>query len=116
MGMLRTGLTMTAVAGVLLGGTFVPSAAAADPNTCPRGKACGWSGKNRTGERRVNTLTPGCYALNRINRSVSNQTNYRVELWNATTGCQQGTKLATLNPGTYADNPGAVNSIAVYAR
>lgn len=116
MGMIRSGLTMTAVAGLLLGGSLATPAAAADPNTCPQGYACGWSGKNRTGERKVNSLTPGCYALNRINRSVSNQTNYRVELWHATTGCQQGTKLATLKPHTYADNPGDVNSIAVYAQ
>ncbi|MFE9683069.1 peptidase inhibitor family I36 protein [Streptomyces sp. NPDC006285] len=114
MSILRKSLTLTAVAGALLGGTFVSPAAAADPNTCPKGYACGWTGANRTGERAVNSLTPGCYPLNRINRSVSNQTSYRVELWHVTSGCGTGTKLATLKPGTYADNPGAVNGIAVY--
>lgn len=114
MSILRKSLTLTAVAGALLGGTFVTPAAAADPNTCPKGYACGWTGANRTGERAVNSLTPGCYPLNRINRSVSNQTSYRVELWHVTSGCGTGTKLATLKPGTYADNPGAVNGIAVY--
>jgi len=37
-----------------------------------------------------------------------------VVLWHVTTGCGSGTKLATLNPGTYADNPGAVTGIEVY--
>ncbi|WP_106972454.1 peptidase inhibitor family I36 protein [Streptomyces yerevanensis] len=114
MGMLRKSLTLTAMAGALLSGALVTPAAAADPNTCPQGYACGWTGKNRTGERRVNSLTPGCYPLERVNRSVSNQTSYRVELWNVTTGCNTGTKLATLKPGTYADNPGKVTGIAVY--
>ena len=114
MSMLRKSLTLTAVAGALLGGTFVTPAAAADPNTCPSGYACGWTGANRTGERHVNSLTPGCYPLERINRSVSNQTSYRVELWHNTNGCGSGTKLVTLNPHTYSDNPGAVNGIAVY--
>ncbi|MEU0003389.1 peptidase inhibitor family I36 protein [Streptomyces sp. NPDC006314] len=113
MSMLRKSLTLAAVTGALLGGAFVPPAAA-DPNTCPQGYACGWSGANRTGTRHVNSLTPGCYPLQRVNRSVSNQTSYRVELWHITTGCGHGTKLATLNPGHYADNPGAVTGIAVY--
>lgn len=114
MSVLRKSLTLTAVAGTLLGGTFVTPAAAADPNTCPKGYACGWTGANRTGERHVNSLTPGCYPLERVNRSVSNQTSYRVELWHVSGGCGSGTKLATLKPGTYADNPGAVTGIAVY--
>ncbi|MFE1288669.1 peptidase inhibitor family I36 protein [Streptomyces sp. NPDC058751] len=114
MSMLKKSLTMAAVTGALLGGTFVTPAAAADPNTCPRGYACGWTGANRTGERHVNSLTPGCYPLQRVNRSVSNQTSYRVVLWHVAGGCGSGTKLATLNPGTYADNPGAVTGIEVY--
>ncbi|MGW3209549.1 peptidase inhibitor family I36 protein [Streptomyces sp. NPDC001135] len=113
MSTLRKSLTLAAVTGALLGGAFV-TPAAADPNTCPKGYACGWTGANRTGTRHVNSLTPGCYPLQRVNRSVSNQTSYRVELWHITTGCGQGTKLATLNPGHYADNPGAVTGIAVY--
>ncbi|MFG2120898.1 peptidase inhibitor family I36 protein [Streptomyces sp. NPDC048710] len=31
-------------------------AAAADPNTCPKGKFCGWSGTNRTGTRTVHNV------------------------------------------------------------
>ncbi|MEU0911367.1 peptidase inhibitor family I36 protein [Streptomyces althioticus] len=44
-------MTTVALAGALLGGSFATPAAAADPNTCPKGKVCGWTGKNRTGTR-----------------------------------------------------------------
>ncbi|GAA3901773.1 hypothetical protein GCM10022244_09950 [Streptomyces gulbargensis] len=99
--------------GALLGGAFVTPAAAADPNTCPRGKVCGWSGVNRTGVRTVLSVTPGCMPF-KTARSVSNQTSYRIEFWKITTGCGAGTRLVTLKPGTYADNPGTVTGIAVW--
>ncbi|MEV5384280.1 peptidase inhibitor family I36 protein [Streptomyces sp. NPDC052721] len=54
-------------------------AAAADPKTCPQGKACGWSGTNRTGTRTVLSVTPSCLPFTAA-RSVSNQTSYRIEL------------------------------------
>lgn len=78
MSMFKKSLTTVAVAGALLGGTFVTPAAAADPNTCPRGKVCGWSGVNRTGTRTVLSVTPGCMPF-KTARSVSNQTSYRIE-------------------------------------
>lgn len=109
----KKSLTTVAVAGALLGGTFVTPAAAADPNTCPRGKVCGWSGVNRTGTRTVLSVTPGCMPF-KTARSVSNQTSYRIEFWKITTGCGAGTRLVTLKPGTYADNPGTVTGIAVW--
>ncbi|MFE9922332.1 peptidase inhibitor family I36 protein [Streptomyces sp. NPDC005774] len=116
MNMLKKSLTTVAVAGTLLGGAFVTPAAAADPNTCTKGYFCGWSGANRTGARIVYNLTPGCYPLDKIAKSVSNQTPYRIEFWNATTGCATGTKRITLGPGTYSDNPGTINSVAIYAK
>jgi hypothetical protein len=116
MSVLRKSLTTVAVTSALLGGAFATPAAAADPNTCPKGKVCGWSGTNRTGTRTVESVTPGCYPLQTA-RSVSNQTSYRMEFWHATTGCGAGTRLVTLNPGTYSDNTrGTVTGIAVYAR
>ncbi|MFB7576703.1 peptidase inhibitor family I36 protein [Streptomyces sp. NPDC056165] len=114
MNMLRKSLTTVAVASALLGGAFATPAAAADPNTCTKGYVCGWSGTNRTGTRTVMYVTPGCYPLDKIAKSVSNQTQYRIVFWNATLGCATGTKRVTLGPGTYSDNPGTVNSIEVY--
>ncbi|MGC9543238.1 peptidase inhibitor family I36 protein [Streptomyces sp. UG1] len=116
MSMLKKGLTTVAVAGVLLAGAFATPAAAADPNTCPSGKVCGWSGKNRTGTRTVYSVTPGCYPF-KAARSVSNQTPYRIEFWHITpgTGCNVGTKLFTLKPRTYSDNTrSTVTGIGVY--
>ncbi|MFJ4625052.1 MULTISPECIES: peptidase inhibitor family I36 protein [unclassified Streptomyces] len=115
MSMLRKSLTTAAVAGVLVGGVFASPASAADPNTCPKGKVCGWSGKNRTGTRNVMSVTPGCYPFTTA-KSVSNQTTYKIEFWHITpgTGCDVGTRLVTLKPGTYSDNPGTVTGIAVY--
>ncbi|WP_329614719.1 hypothetical protein OG244_17590 [Streptomyces brevispora] len=49
---------------------------------------------------------PGCYPFTAA-RSVSNQTSYRIVLWHISTGCGEGTKLLTLNPGTYTDNTGS---------
>ncbi|GGK73712.1 peptidase inhibitor family I36 protein [Streptomyces flaveus] len=116
MSVLRKSLATVAVAGALLGGTFATPAAAADPNTCPSGKVCGWSGTNRTGTRTVKSVTPGCYPFTTA-RSVSNQTSYRIEFWSITTGCNNGTRRVTLGPRTYSDNTrGAVTGIAVYAR
>ncbi|MGW5429475.1 peptidase inhibitor family I36 protein [Streptomyces sp. NPDC004059] len=118
MSVLRKGLTTVAVAGALLGGAFATPAAAADPNTCPQGKVCGWSGTNRTGHRTVVSVTPGCYPFITA-RSVSNQTSYRVEFWHITpgTGCGVGTRLVTLQPHTYSDNThGTVTGIEVWAR
>ncbi|MGW1188558.1 peptidase inhibitor family I36 protein [Streptomyces sp. NPDC002559] len=106
MSMLRRSLTTAAVAGALLGGTFVAPAAAADPKTCPKGYFCGWSGTNRTGTRTVYSEDPGCYPF-KAARSVSNQTSHRIVLWHISTGCGEGTKLLTLNPGTYSDNTGS---------
>ncbi|BDH05406.1 hypothetical protein HEK131_26330 [Streptomyces seoulensis] len=103
-----------AVAAALLGGTFATPAAAADPNTCPQGKFCGWSGTNRTGTRTVYSKSPGCYPLDAIARSVSNQTSYTIEFWDVTTGCDTGTKRVTLKPGTYSDNPGTIDGVGVY--
>jgi hypothetical protein len=114
MSMLRKSLTIPAVAGALLSGTFVAPAAAADPNTCPKGSLCGWSGTNRTGTRTVYAKAPGCYPFTAA-RSVSNQTSHRVVLWHISTGCGEGTKLLTLQPGTYTDNTGStVTGIEVY--
>ncbi|WP_406365647.1 peptidase inhibitor family I36 protein [Streptomyces sp. NBC_00645] len=105
-----------ALASALLGGAFVTPAAAADPNTCPSGKVCGWSGANRTGTRTVHSVTPGCYPITSA-RSVSNQTSYRIEFWHITTGCGAGTRLLTLQPHTYSDNTrSTATGIAVYAR
>ncbi|KUN87615.1 hypothetical protein AQJ66_08165 [Streptomyces bungoensis] len=118
MSVLRKSLTTAAVAGVLLGGAFATPASAADANTCPQGKVCGWSGKNRTGTRTVLSVTPGCYPFTTA-RSVSNQTSYRVVLWHITpgTGCAVGTRLLTLKPHSYSDNPGStVTGIEVYAQ
>jgi len=112
---LKKGVTTVALAGALLGGSFATPAAAADPNTCPKGKVCGWTGKNRTGTRTVETVTPGCYPF-KTARSVSNQTKYRIEFWDITLGCGAGTKRVTLKPGTYSDNPGVIDGIAVYAK
>ncbi|MEV5428369.1 peptidase inhibitor family I36 protein [Streptomyces sp. NPDC052701] len=115
MSMLRKILATVTVTGALLGGAFV-TPAAADPNTCPEGKVCGWSGTNRTGTRTVLSVTPGCYPFTTA-RSVSNQTSYRIEFWHITTGCGAGTRLVTLQPNTYSDNTGStVTGIAVYAR
>ncbi|MFD5536897.1 peptidase inhibitor family I36 protein [Streptomyces sp. NPDC127079] len=111
----KKSLTTVAVTGALLGGAFATPAAAADPNTCPKGHFCGWSGKNRTGTRTVYSETPGCIPLDYIARSVSNQTSYTLVFWNVTTGCRGGTKLVTLKPGTYSDNPGSANSVEIYA-
>lgn len=116
MSALKKILTTMAVTGTLLGGSFATPAAAADPNTCPSGKICGWSGKNRTGTRTVYSVTPGCYPFEAA-KSVSNQTPYRIELWKITpgTGCNVGTLLLTLKPRTYSDNPGdTVTGIGVY--
>jgi hypothetical protein len=114
MSVLRKSLTTVAVAGALLGGTFATPAAAADPNTCPQGKVCGWSGTNRTGTRTVYSVTPGCDRFIPA-RSVSNQTSHRIEFWHITGGCDVGTKLVTLKPGTYSDNThGTVTGIGVY--
>ncbi|MYW16283.1 peptidase inhibitor family I36 protein [Streptomyces sp. SID161] len=114
MSMLKKSLTTVAVTGALLGGAFATPAAAADPNTCPKGKFCGWSGTNRTGTRTVYSEKPGCYPLDHIARSVSNQTSYTLVFWKATLGCRTGTKLVTLKPGTYSNNPGSANSVEVY--
>ncbi|MGW4564521.1 peptidase inhibitor family I36 protein [Streptomyces sp. NPDC004561] len=105
MSVFKKSLTTVAVAGALLAGAFATPAAAADPNTCPKGKVCGWSGTNRTGTRTVLSVSPGCYPFNDA-RSVSNQTSYRIVFWHITpgTGCAVGTKLLTLKPGTYSDN------------
>ncbi|MGW4722426.1 peptidase inhibitor family I36 protein [Streptomyces sp. NPDC004291] len=113
MSILRKSLTTVAVASALLGGIFVTPAAAADPNTCPKGNVCGWSGANRTGTRTVMSVTPGCSPF-KTAKSVSNQTRYKIEFWSITTGCGQGRKLVTLQPGTYSDNPGTVTGIAIY--
>ncbi|MGN9760781.1 peptidase inhibitor family I36 protein [Streptomyces sp. SD31] len=116
MSVLRKSLTAVALAGALVGGAFATPAAAADPKTCPSGKVCGWSGKNRTGTRTVLSVTPGCYPF-KTARSVSNQTSYRIEFWHITpgTGCNVGTKLFTLKPHTYSDNTGStVTGIGVY--
>ncbi|MFF9122681.1 peptidase inhibitor family I36 protein [Streptomyces sp. NPDC014889] len=118
MSMLKKSLTTVAVAGALLGGTFATPAAAADPNTCPKGNVCGWSGTNRTGTRTVMSVTPGCYPFTGA-KSVSNQTSYRIEFWHITpgTGCGYGTRLVTLQPGYYSDNPGnTVTGIEVWAK
>ncbi|MGV9450091.1 peptidase inhibitor family I36 protein [Streptomyces sp. NPDC003635] len=115
MSILSKSLMTVAVTGALLGGALA-TPAAADPNTCPQGKVCGWTGKNRTGDRTVRSVTPGCYPFATA-RSVSNQTNYRIEFWHATLGCGAGTRLVTLGPHTYSDNTrGTVTGIAVYAR
>ncbi|MFE2299471.1 peptidase inhibitor family I36 protein [Streptomyces sp. NPDC059445] len=116
MNALKKSLTMLAVTGAMLSGALATPAAAADPNTCPQGKVCGWSGKNRTGTRTVMSVTPGCYPFTTA-RSVSNQTSYRIEFWHITpgTGCDVGTRLVTLRPHTFSDNPGnTVTGIAVY--
>ncbi|MEU5630822.1 peptidase inhibitor family I36 protein [Streptomyces rishiriensis] len=42
----------------------------------PNGQFCGWSGTNRTGTRTVYSESPGCYPLDHIAKSVSNQTSY----------------------------------------
>ncbi|MFF3613729.1 peptidase inhibitor family I36 protein [Streptomyces sp. NPDC002580] len=118
MTMLKKSLTMMALTGALLGGALATPAAAVDPNTCPSGKVCGWSGKNRTGTRTVMSVTPGCYPFTTA-RSVSNQTSYRIEFWHITpgTGCGTGSRLVTLGPHTYSDNPGStVTGIEVYGR
>ncbi len=115
MSMLKKSLTAVAVAGALLGAAFVTPAAAADPRTCPSGKVCGWSGANRTGTRTVMTVSPGCSPF-RTARSVSNQTSYRIDFWKVTTGCGHGTKLVSLRPGTYSDNPGTVTGIEIWGR
>ncbi|MFK4099841.1 peptidase inhibitor family I36 protein [Streptomyces sp. NPDC019531] len=114
MSMLKTSLTTVALTAALLGGALATPAAAADPNTCPTGKFCGWSGKNRTGTRTVYSEKPGCYPLDHIAKSVSNQTSYKLVFWKATLGCATGTKLVTLKPGTYSDNPGSANSVEIY--
>ncbi|WP_078992616.1 peptidase inhibitor family I36 protein [Streptomyces sp. MMG1121] len=115
MSLLKKSLTTVAVTGALLAGAFATPAAAADPNTCPKGKVCGWSGTNRTGTRTAISVTPGCYPFGTF-RSVSNQTSYRIEFWHATTGCHAGTRLVTLKPGTYSDNThGTVTGIEVWA-
>ncbi|WP_079249204.1 peptidase inhibitor family I36 protein [Streptomyces sp. IMTB 2501] len=114
MSVLRKSLTTAAVAGALLGGIFATPAAAADPNTCPKGKFCGWSGTNRTGTRTVYSETPSCIPLDHIARSASNQTSYTLVFWKATLGCATGTKLVTLKPGTYSDNLGSANSVEIY--
>ncbi|MGV9337840.1 peptidase inhibitor family I36 protein [Streptomyces sp. NPDC003688] len=114
MSVLKKSLTTIAVAGALLGGTFATPASAADPNTCPKGKFCGWSGTNRTGTRTVYSESPGCYPLDHIAKSVSNQTSYTIEFWDVKLGCNDGTKRVTLKPGTYSDNPGAMNSVGIY--
>ncbi|MFB7289655.1 peptidase inhibitor family I36 protein [Actinacidiphila glaucinigra] len=101
------------MASLLLGGAAATPAAAADPNTCPKGNFCGWSGVNRTGTRTVYSKTPGCYPI-KTARSVSNQTSYRIEFWHITTGCDQGTRLVTLDPAHYSDNPGTVTGVAIY--
>ncbi|MFF3392959.1 peptidase inhibitor family I36 protein [Streptomyces sp. NPDC002669] len=106
MGVLGKSLTTVTVAGVLLSGTFITPATAADPRTCPKGHFCGWSGTNRTGTRTVYSQEPGCYPL-KTARSVSNQTSYRIVLWHISTGCGQGTELLTLKPGTYSDDTGS---------
>ncbi|MYX37621.1 MULTISPECIES: peptidase inhibitor family I36 protein [unclassified Streptomyces] len=107
MSLLKKSLMTAALAGALLGGTFATPAAAADPNTCPKGKVCGWSGLNRTGTRTVYTEVPGCdtWSLTPA-RSVSNQSSYRIVFWHVTAGCGAGTKLLTLDPGHYSDNVG----------
>ncbi|MET9093146.1 peptidase inhibitor family I36 protein [Streptomyces cyaneofuscatus] len=115
MSMFRKSLTTVALASALLGSAFVTPAAAADPNTCPKGKVCGWSGKDRTGTRTVLSVTPGCLPF-KTAKSVSNQTSYKIEFWNITTGCGEGKKLVTLQPGTYSDNPGTVTGIAIYKK
>jgi Peptidase inhibitor family I36 len=115
MNTLKKSLTTVAVAGALLGGAFATPAAAADPNTCPKGNVCGWSGTNRTGHRSVLSVKPGCYPFKPA-QSVSNQTSYRIVFWHATTGCATGKKLLTLKPGTYSDNThGTVTGIEVWA-
>ncbi|MDK0521160.1 peptidase inhibitor family I36 protein [Streptomyces sp. ML-6] len=112
--MLRKSLTTAALAGALLAGVPAIPAVAADPNTCPKGNLCGWSGTNRTGTRTVYSKAPGCYPITTA-RSFSNQTSYRVVLWHISTGCGEGTKLLTLNPGTYTDNTGSTaTGIEVY--
>ncbi len=108
-------LTTLAVAGALLGGAFATPAAAADPNTCPKGKVCGWSGTNRTGTRTVYSESLGCDTFAPA-RSVSNQTSYRIVFWHVSIGCGEGTKLVTLTPGHYSDNVGGtVTGIEVFA-
>ncbi|MGJ5898765.1 hypothetical protein DF268_31475 [Streptomyces sp. V2] len=110
----KKSLTTVALAGALLGGAFATPAAAADPNTCPAGKVCGWSGLNRTGTRTVLSVTPGCIPFTPA-RSVSNQTIYRIEFWHNNLGCNDGTRLVTLQPRTYSDNTrSTVNGIAVH--
>ncbi|MFE9031504.1 hypothetical protein C9J60_20030 [Streptomyces sp. A244] len=116
MSMLKKSLMTGAVVGALLSGAFATPAAAADPKTCPQGKVCGWSGKNRTGTRTVLSVTPGCQPF-KTARSVSNQTSYRIEFWHITpgTGCGVGSKLVTLKPHTYSDDTrGTVTGIAIY--
>jgi uncharacterized membrane protein len=116
MSMLKKSLMTGAVVGALLSGAFATPAAAAAPKTCPQGKVCGWSGKNRTGTRTVMSVTPGCDTF-KTARSVSNQTSYPIEFWHITpgTGCGVGTKLLTLRPHTYSDDThGTVTGIAVY--
>ncbi|MEU8468230.1 peptidase inhibitor family I36 protein [Streptomyces sp. NPDC029006] len=116
MSVFRTGLTTVAVVSALLGGAFATPAAAADPKTCPTGKLCGWSGTNRTGTRTVHSVTSGCSPFTPA-RSVSNQTSHRIEFWHITpgTGCDIGTLLLTLKPGTYSDDThGTVTGIGVY--
>ncbi|MET9144947.1 peptidase inhibitor family I36 protein [Streptomyces sp. NPDC004042] len=118
MGMLKKSLTTIAATGVLLGGVFATPAAAADPNTCPSGKVCGWSKTNRKGTRSVLSVTPGCDIFTGA-LSVSNQTSYRIEFWHITpgTGCGVGTRLVTLQPHTYSDNTrSTVTGIEVWAR
>ncbi|MEV7504388.1 peptidase inhibitor family I36 protein [Streptomyces murinus] len=118
MSMFKKSLAMMAVTGALLGGAFATPASAATPNTCPKGKVCGWSKTNRTGTRTVLSVTPGCYPFTAA-RSVSNQTSYRLVFWHITpgTGCDVGTKLFTLKPGTYSDNTrSTVTGIEVWAK
>src|SRR3954451_6174271 len=112
--MLKKSLTIVALTGTLLGGALATPAAAADPNTCPSGKFCGWSGKNRTGTRTGYSEKPGCYPLDHIAKSVSNPTSYKLVFWKASLGCATGTKLVTLKPGPYSDNPGSANSVEIY--
>ncbi|MFG3010211.1 peptidase inhibitor family I36 protein [Streptomyces cinerochromogenes] len=116
MSILKKSLTTVAVTGALLSGAFATPAAAADPNTCPQGKICGWTGKNRTGTRTVLSVTPGCEMFTGA-RSVSNQTQYRIELWHVSGACGRGTLLVTLKPHTYSNDPGGtVTGLGVYGR
>ncbi|MFF6788967.1 peptidase inhibitor family I36 protein [Streptomyces filamentosus] len=115
MNFIKKSLTTVALSSALVGGAFVTPAAAADPNTCPSGKVCGWSGINRTGTRTVLSVTPGCMPF-KTARSVSNQTSYRIDFWKITLGCGHGTKVVSLRPRTYADDPGTMTGIEVWGR